>query len=457
MNVSRRQFLATSAAALAAPALAAAQTRRPNIIFILADDLGYGDLGCYGQQVIHTPRIDQMAGEGLRFTDAYAGSTVCAPSRCCLMTGLHTGHAWIRGNARLPLREEDHTVAELLKEAGYSTGLVGKWGLGNENTTGVPNKQGFDYFFGYLDQGHAHNYYPEFLWKNEEKFPLDGNVEEAPQVSSQRTQYTHDLFTQEALSFIERQEKDQPFFLYLAYTIPHANNERGGAKGNGMEVPDYGEYAERDWAEPEKGRAAMISRLDRDVGRLLDLLKEQGLDEDTLVFFSSDNGPHKEGGADSEFFDSNGPLRGIKRDLYEGGIRVPLIARWPRRSAAGLSDHVCAFWDFFPTFAAVAGAPLEMKGLDGISILPTLLGEPRSQAQHPYLYWEFYEGAFKQAARWQQWKAVRIKGAATELYDLRQDLAEAHNLAGDHADIVARLEGFMSEAHVESVNWPVPA
>ncbi|MBI2431920.1 MAG: arylsulfatase, partial [Candidatus Hydrogenedentes bacterium] len=375
----RRAFLHASAAGAAWAATAGAipaespRPKGPNIIFILADDLGYGDLGCYGQKVIETPRIDRMAAEGLRFTQCYAGSTVCAPSRCCLMTGLHSGHAWIRGNARLPLRPEDVTVAEVMKEAGYATGLIGKWGLGNEQTTGTPNKQGFDEFFGYLDQKHAHNYYPEYLWRNEEKVRLEGNIEEKPEVSSERVQYTPDLFTEEALSFVTR-HREHPFFLYLAYTIPHANNERGGAKGDGMETPSYAPYEDKDWPTPQKGHAAMVTRLDRDVGRVLDKVAELGLDNDTLIFFSSDNGPHQEGGGDPEFFDSSGPLRGLKRDLYEGGIRVPMIARWPGKVPAGTtSDLVLAFWDFLPTAAQIASV-VPPEGLDGHTVVPELVG-----------------------------------------------------------------------------------
>ncbi|MBI3117893.1 MAG: arylsulfatase [Candidatus Hydrogenedentes bacterium] len=425
----------------------------PNIIFILADDLGYGDLGCYGQKVIQTPRIDRMAAEGLRFTQCYAGSTVCAPSRCCLMTGLHSGHAWIRGNARLPLRPEDVTVAEVMKEAGYTTGLIGKWGLGNEETTGTPNKQGFDEFFGYLDQKHAHNYYPEYLWRNEEKVRLEGNIEEKPEVSSERVQYTPDLFTEEALSFVTR-HREHPFFLYLAYTIPHANNERGGAKGDGMETPSYAPYEDKDWPTPQKGHAAMVTRLDRDVGRVLDKVAELGLDNDTLIFFSSDNGPHQEGGGDPEFFDSSGPLRGLKRDLYEGGIRVPMIARWPGKVPAGTtSDLVLAFWDFLPTAAQIASV-VPPEGLDGHTVVPELVGRHDAQPEHDYLYWEFYERGFSQAARQGNWKAVRPKaGEPTELYDLSADLGEAKNVAGDHPDIATRLESLFQQAHVPSPHW----
>ncbi|MCX8037887.1 MAG: arylsulfatase [Candidatus Sumerlaeia bacterium] len=415
--------------------------RKPNIIFILADDLGYGDVGCYGQKVILTPNIDQLAAEGIRFTDAYAGSTVCAPSRCALLTGLHTGHCFVRGNDRIPLRPEDITVAEVLKKAGYTTAVVGKWGLGEPDTTGIPNRKGFDYWFGYLNQGHAHNYYPDYLWRNEEKVPLDGKT------------YSHDLFTREALDFVRR-TAGKPFFLYLAYTTPHANNELGRDTGNGMEVPDYGPYANKDWPAPEKGRAAMITRMDTDIGKLMALLKELGIDNDTIVFFTSDNGPHREGGSNPEFFNSSGPLRGIKRDLYDGGIRVPMIVRWPGRVPAGrVSDHVWAFWDFLPTAAQIAGVESPV-GLDGISMLPAILGKPQKSAE--YLYWEFHEGGFKQAVRMGNWKGVRLDPSLpVELYDVKKDIAEKNNVAAQHPDVVKKIEDILKTAHVDSKEFPV--
>jgi arylsulfatase A-like enzyme len=430
---------------------------RPNVIFILADDLGYGDLGCYGQEIIQTPNLDRMATEGMIFTNHYAGSTVCAPSRCCLMTGLHTGHAFIRGNDRIPLRPEDLTVAELMKQAGYATGIVGKWGLGEPDTTGVPNRKGFDYWFGYLNQQHAHNYYPDYLWRNEEKVPLANQVEPvgaAGGVATKRVQYSHDLFASEALAFLDRNRK-QPFFLYLAFTIPHANNE---SKPDGMEIPSYGPYASRDWSNPQKGHAAMITRMDRDIGRLFDRLKALGLDEKTLVLFSSDNGPHKEGGANPAFFGSSGGLRGIKRDLYEGGIRVPLIARWPGRITAGSgSDHVCAFWDFLPTCCELAGVPTPEE-TDGLSFLPTLLGQPQRQRQHPYLYWEFHEQGKKQAVRMGHWKGVRLNVAKDpagpiELYHLAEDPGEQENVASRNPEAVARIATIMASARTPSQRW----
>ncbi|HKD35926.1 MAG TPA: arylsulfatase, partial [Pirellulales bacterium] len=416
----------------------AAKPERPNIIFILSDDLGYGEVGCYGQKLIQTPRIDQMAAEGIRFTSCYAGSTVCAPSRCSLMTGLHTGHSRIRGNGNVPLEPDDITVAKLLHSAGYATGLIGKWGLGEQGSTGVPNRQGFDSFFGYLNQVHAHNYYPDFLWRNKEKFPLRNVVEKG--VATKRVDYTPDLFAAEALKFIE-QHKSEPFFLYLAFTVPHANNEAKAAGKLGMEVPSDKPYSDRDWPQVEKNKAAMITRMDGDVGRLLDKLKSLSLDDRTIVFFSSDNGPHHEGGVDPKFFHAGGPLRGTKRDLYEGGIRIPMIARWPGHIAAGqTSDFAWAFWDFLPTAAELVGAKAPV-GIDGISVAPLLLattGNPPDVHPHEYLYWEFHEGGFSQAVRLGHWKAVRPKqGRPLELYDLSTDVGETTNVASAHPDIAA--------------------
>ncbi len=427
--LSRRRFLASLASA---PAVARSQPpRKPNIIFILADDLGYGDLGCYGQKEIATPQIDRLAAEGTRFTQVYAGSTVCAPSRCALMTGLHTGHARIRGNDRVPLEPSDTTVAKVLKSASYRTAIFGKWGLGNANSPGVPNLQGFDEWFGYLDQQHAHLYYPDTLWDNQEQVVLGKNL-------GLRRDYSHDLFTERALRFLDR-NRSNPFFLYLAYTIPHANNELGRDTGNGMEVPSDAPYSGRPWPQQEKNFAAMISRMDADIGKLMLRLNSLGIENDTLVLFSSDNGPHREGGHNPDFFHSSGHLRGIKRDLYEGGIRVPMIARWPGRVPAGrTSDQVWAFWDFLPTAAEIAGARAP-DGIDGISMLPALEGRPPQP--HHYLYWEFHERGFSQAVRMGDWKGVRsAPGAPLELYDLRADLAEKNNIAPAHPDVVARIE-----------------
>ena len=424
-----------------------------NVIMILADDLGYGDLGCYGQRQVRTPHLDRMAAEGLHFTQCYAGSTVCAPSRCVLMTGRHTGHCTVRGNALVPLRPEDRTVAEVLKSAGYTTALVGKWGLGEPGSTGIPNRKGFDYFFGYLNQVHAHNYYPDYLWRNQEKVPLEGNVVKGG-VASKRAQYSPDLFTREALAFVER-NRQRPFFLYLAYILPHANNERGRVEGNGMEVPSDAPYSDRPWPQVEKNHAAMITRLDEYVGRLLKRLKELGLDENTIIFFSSDNGPHKEGGADPKFFHSSGPLRGYKRDLYEGGIRVPMIVRWPGHVKAGqVSDLVCGFQDFLPTAAELAGATAPAH-LDGLSLVPTLLGKG-GQKRHEFLYWEFHERGFKQAVRMGDWKAVRLRpDGPLDLYDLKTDIGETRNVAAEHPDVGAKITAYLKTARTESAAFPI--
>jgi arylsulfatase A-like enzyme len=466
--IKRREFLKTMGAAVGAAALPAyglgkpakvKSGRKPNIIYILADDLGYGDLGCYGQKQIKTPRLDKMAAEGMKFTRHYSGSTVCAPSRCSLMTGLHTGHCFIRGNGKISLRNEDVTVAELLKDQGYTTALIGKWGCGQEGSDGIPRKQGYDYFFGYLDQHHAHNYYPTFLVRNEERVPLKNVVPGEGQYgqgkASKKVEYSHDLVATEALDFVKR-SKDEPFFLYLALTIPHANNE---AKDVGMEVPSLGIYEKKDWPGQQRQMAAMVSRMDGDVGKLLDMLKELGIDDNTIVFFTSDNGPHREGGNDPDFFDSNGPLRGTKRDLYDGGIRVPLIARWPGKIEAGSqSEHVSAFWDFLPTAVELAGAK-SPKGIDGISMVPELTG--KKQKKHEYLYWEFNEKGGKQGVILRgRWKGIRQNlvedlNGPIELYDLNNDIGEETNVADKHPDIVAEIAKIMKSGRTKSEVFPL--
>jgi arylsulfatase A-like enzyme len=446
-----RWYIALAAAAAMLGAVSIAAADRPNILFILVDDLGYGDPGCYGQVKILTPSIDRIASEGMRFTQAYAGSTVCAPSRCSLMTGLHTGHATVRGNKRpeLGLRADEPDVPTLLKGAGYSTVLLGKWGLGGPGTGSVPNLRGFDQFFGYLDQLHAHNYYPGHLWENQDEFFMTSNW------FFQRKEYAPDLFTRRALEFL-RHPPGTPFFMYLCYTIPHADNELGRLTGNGMEVPDNHPYSDREWPDVEKNFAAMVTRMDSDIGRILDLLSEAGLDRSTVVFFTSDNGPHKEGGHDPDFFDSNGRLRGIKRDLYEGGIRVPFIVRWPGRVAAGtVSDQVVAFWDFLPTAGDLAGAGIP-AGRDGRSIVPTLLGG-RQEVPAP-LYWEFHESGFSQAVRTGDWKGVRLDvGRNIELYDLRTDPGEQNDIAVKHPDVVKNIARLMDAEHTDSAAFPVKA
>jgi arylsulfatase A-like enzyme len=438
-------FLPGQAAPQQLESLRPKQRGGPNIIFILADDLGYGDLGCYGQKRISTPHIDRLAAEGMRFTQCYAGSTVCAPSRCCLLTGLHTGHARIRGNARVPLEPADVTVAEILKQGGYRTAAIGKWGLGNEGTSGIPNEHGFDEWFGYLDQTHAHNYYPQFLWRNKRQWDVRGNA------NGQKGDYSHDWFTRTSTNFIRINQK-YPFFLYLAYTIPHANNE---LKDKGMEVPNDAPYSKEDWPQQEKNKAAMISRLDADVGKILAKLKQLKLDQDTIVFFSSDNGPHQEGGVNPNFFSSAGPLRGIKRALYEGGIRVPMIVRWPGRVKAGsTNDQVWAFWDFLPTAAELTGAKAP-RDIDGISMVPALLGAKQTN-QHDFLYWEFHERGFQQAVRMGDWKAVKLAAdKPLELYNLKTDLGEKENVADQRTDLTAKIEKYLKTARTESKDWPI--
>ncbi len=444
-----------SALGAGVPADSPTNSANPNIVFILADDLGYGDVGCYGQQRIKTPNLDRLAAEGLRFTSCYAGSTVCAPSRCALMTGLHMGHARIRGNGTVPLEPQDVTIAKLLKQAGYVTSIIGKWGLGEAETTGIPNDQGFDEWFGYLNQQHAHNYYPDFLWRNRQQTPIEGNVVKNG-VASERAQYSPDLMTHEALDFLERHRAER-FFLYLPFTSPHANNEAGN---KGMEVPSDEPYSDEPWPQPQRNHAAMITRLDRDIGRILDRLSELKLADTTIVFFSSDNGPHKEGGADPKFFQSSGPLRGLKRDLYEGGIRVPMIVRWPGPVAAGTTtDLACAFWDVLPTLAELAGVATPTT-LDGISLVPTLIGPAaagREQPRHDFLYWEFHERGFKQAVRAGDWKAIRFGIAGpVELYNLADDPAETKDLAHEKPDVVKRLTQQMDSARRDSADWPLP-
>ena len=466
-------FLLVALGALLDNASVAAETSRPpNIILIMADNLGYGDLGSYGQKRIQTPNLDRMAAEGLRFTQFYSGAVICAPARCTVMTGLHTGHCRIRGNHGdsdiQALKPEDVTVAEVLKRRGYATAVVGKWGLGDEGNAGVPNLQGFDYFFGYLNQVHAHNYYPDFLWRNQQRVKL-ANVVKHPEkpawyaelggAATKRVDYAPDLFTAEALSFIERQAMDQPFFLYLPYNYPHPNCESWPLlKQHGAEVPDYGPYAGKDWPDIQKGHAAMITRMDRDAGRILDQLKRRELEKNTLLMFTSDNGPHTGDRLDPEFNDSNGPLRGVLRDVYEGGIRVPMIACWPSRIApGGVTDHISSLVDVLATCADAAA--VEAPAGDGISFLPTLLGRHTQQKRHQHLYWEFYERGSAQAVRMGDWKAVRkpmITGQI-ELYDLKHDPAETNDMAESRPDIVARIDAIMKREHQPSPLWRSPA
>jgi arylsulfatase A len=433
----------------------------PNIIYILADDLGYGDLGCYGQERIKTPNIDRLAEEGMRFTNHYAGSTVSAPSRCSLMTGRHTGKARIRGNKDVPLLPGDTTVAEILKKSGYITALFGKWGLGEFGTTGHPNDKGFSEFAGYLNQIRAHNAYTDWIWKNKDTLWLDNKVEIIPEgyakgigsVAIEKNTHTQDIFTGEALKFIE-ENKDTSFFLYLSYTLPHANDEAWYWDAIGMEVPNMMGYdTVSDWNEAQQAFAASISYLDNDIGKIISKLKQLGIEKNTLVIFTSDNGPHKEGGNDPAVSKSAGPLKGIKRDLYEGGIRVPMIAYWPGKIAGRkTSDHVSAFWDFLPTVCDIL--QVDYPGnINGISFLPELLG--KKQKSHNYLYWEFHEQDGKQAVRLGKWKAVRLNmdtnpDAPVELYNLSLDTGEEKNLAQEHPEIIKKMEQIMKKEHIYS-------
>jgi arylsulfatase A-like enzyme len=438
---------------------------RPNLIFIMADDLGYGDLGCYGQQVITTPHIDRMAAEGLRFTHFYAGATVCAPSRSVLMTGLHHGHTRVRGNAgqinpaAQALKEGDVTVADVLKSEGYRTALIGKWGLGNvgEAESGLPRKHGFDEFYGYLSQHHAHNHFPDYLWRNETREPIDNVVtyvgEDGAGYATEARHFADDLFADEALKFVSN-NRERSFFLYWSMVTPHANNERSRVLSDGAHVPDYGPYADKDWPNQDKGQAAMISRLDAHVGRMLDHLKQLGIAENTLVIFTSDNGPHNESKHDLKRFNPSGPFSGTKRSLTDGGIRVPFIAWWPGKVNAGKSDHVGYFADWLPTAAELSGGNAPANR-DGISFVPTLLGSGNQKA-HEFLYWEFHEGGFKQAALYQgRWKGIRSgsEDAPLILYDQQTDVAEKNNVASQHPEIAEAISNYLKSARSPLPDW----
>jgi arylsulfatase A-like enzyme len=470
----RRSVLCLLSCLLVLPAsnAAAQPAARPNIILIVADDLGYGELGSYGQTIIQTPHLDRLAAQGIRFTQFYAGSTVCAPSRSVLMTGQHVGHTRVRGNAggenyaSQTLAAGDVTVARVLQQAGYATALIGKWGLGETGSEGEPNRHGFDYFYGFVNQAHAHNHYPDFLWRNREKIALANVVTPVGTTpgagyATRRVQYAGDLFFDEARAFIQR-SKARPFFLELALTVPHANNERARALGDGQEVPDYGPYASKPWADPIKGQAAMITRMDGRIGELLGQLKQLGLDARTLVIFTSDNGPHKEGGGafDPEFFNANGPFNGIKRSLTDGGIRVPFIARWPGKINAGrTSAHVGYFGDMMATLCELAGATTPPAALDSLSLVPTLVGRG-TQAAHEYLYWEFYEGSFSQAVLLEgRWKGIRLKSptAPIQLFDLTTDTGETADLAAQQPDLMRRMAAIMRDAHIDNEFWKWPA
>lgn len=437
----------------------AQEKQTPNVVFILADDMGIGDLGCYGQQKIKTPHIDAMAANGLLFQNHYSGSTVSAPSRCCLMTGKHTGHAYVRGNKRtkselgyfdLHLPESETTVAELFKQKGYATMCVGKWGLGGPKTSGSPIRKGFDYFFGYLSQSDAHRYYPEYLYENEEKVMLNGKV------------YSHFMIMEKGLDFI-RKNQDKPFFAYFAITPPHAD----------LDYPDLSEYensfdeipyenlhfkngkGNKPQAKPRAAYAAMVTEVDKNVGQILDLLKKTGKLENTIVIFASDNGVHNVGGHDPSFFNSNASFRGIKRDLYEGGVHVPFVVSWPAViKEARTTEHISAFWDFTPTVCDLLQIPVPLK-IDGISYLPVLENKENKQCKHDYLYYEFYEQGGKQSIYKEGWKLVRLNmnnpaKTVDELYYLPDDRSERENLLYRFPEKAGELKQLMSEAHTES-------
>lgn len=425
----------------------AALKERPNIIFIMADDLGYGDLGCYGQKLIQTPHIDQLAAQGMRFTQAYAGGSVCTASRAVLLTGLHNGHTPARDNIpHYPtyLQADDVTIAEVLKQSGYRCGGVGKWSLGDAGTVGRATNQGFDMWFGYLNQDHAHYYFTEYLDDNESRLELKGNQES-------RQQYSHDLLTDRALKFI-RTSAAEPFFLYAAYTLPHFSAK--DEDPHGLSVPSTAPYSDRDWDAKSKKYAAMVHRLDRDVGRIMRLVDELQLREQTLIIFTSDNGGHK---GVPKRFQTNGPLRGYKRDLTEGGIRVPMIARWTGVIPADtVNDEVIAFQDMLPTFAELAGAPIPEK-LDGISLVQTLEGKPLP-VKHNFLYWDYghCRARYDQAVRWKNWKGIRHSQQATiAVYDLNQDPGETTDVAKAHPEVVQRIAKIMQTAAVPSERYPI--
>ncbi|PPK85749.1 arylsulfatase A-like enzyme [Neolewinella xylanilytica] len=443
----------------------------PNIIYILADDLGYGDLSCYGQTLFDTPNIDRLAANGLRFTQHYSGSTVCAPSRSALMTGLHTGHTFIRGNKEVhpegqwPLPDRIRVLPEMLRDQGYRTGAFGKWGLGYPGSEGDPVRQGFDTFYGYNCQRLAHHYYPYYLWDNQERDSLPANAGTA------KGSYAPTLIQDRTLAFIE-ENRDRPFFLYYAQVIPHAElaapdslvtrfAEQFGPEKAWQGTDSGSDYRRGSYESAERPHAtfaAMITLLDQHVGEIQKKLEELGLTENTLIIFTSDNGPHTEGGADPDFFDSNGPLRGYKRDLYEGGIRVPMIAAMPGTVPVGETDHVSAFWDVLPTLADLSGARVP-EGLDGISFLPTLGGGAREQQRHEYLYWEFHERGGRQAIRQGDWKGVRYNAKTQpntplELYDLAGDPGETQNVAAQHPEVVLRLDSLLKASRYDSEVFP---
>ena len=419
----------------------------------MADDLGYGDLGCYGQQKILTPNIDQLATEGMRFTQAYAGSSVCAPSRCSLLTGFHNGHNRVRDNIPhgIFLQPDDFTLAELLKQAGYRTAGIGKYSLGNPGSWGIPIYQGFEYYYGHLNQDQAHFYYPDYLWENDKIDLLTGNR------AGEKGEFTQDLFTEKALSFIENNHQN-PFFLYLPYTTPHYSDYPTDTPDI-FPVPSDEPYSGKDWPQVARNYAAMITRMDKDIGEIMDLIRALGIEENTLIIFTSDNGPWQGIPTPIEFFDSNGPLRGGKREMYEGGVRVPFIAKWKQTiPAASTSDHTIAFWDLMPTLAELIGYPSHFD-TDGISFLPVLKGNPDAAKEHDYLYWDYghVRETFMQGVRFDNFKGIafhRDGETVFELYNLENDPGEESNIAGQHPGLVSRIQELMLEAYEFDENYP---
>ncbi|TKD63474.1 arylsulfatase [Flavobacterium sp. ASW18X] len=440
--------------------------KRPNIIYILADDLGYGDLSILGQKKFETPNIDKLAQDGMLFTQHYSGSTVCAPSRSALMTGLHTGHTFVRGNKEIrpegqyPLDSSVVTVAELLKSAGYVTGAFGKWGLGYPGSEGDPNRQGFDMFYGYNCQRMGHNYYPYHLWENQTKVAITANQ------GKKEGAYAPDVIHQKAVEFLER-NKDTTFFMYYPSIIPHAEllvPDSLLQKFQGKYLPEKEYVGLDDGPQYRKGPygsqkeshaafAAMVYLLDKQVGEIRKKVEDLGIADNTLIIFTSDNGPHQEGGADPDYFNSNGEFKGYKRDLYEGGIRVPMIAYWPNSiKANSISNHISAFWDFLPTVGEIAEVAIPEK-IDGISFLPELL--VKEQRKHDFLYWEFHERGGKQAVRMGDWKGIRLNmannpDAPINLYDLRTDPSEENNIADENPEMVTQMEQIMKDERTTS-------
>jgi arylsulfatase A-like enzyme len=442
------------------------KSQQPNIIFILADDLGYADIGCYGQQKTETPNIDQLAKEGMRFTQFYSGSTVCAPARTTLMTGMYTGHTPIRGNktfepeGQTPLAENVQTIANILQKKGYHTGAFGKWSLGFITTSGDPQKKGFDEFYGYNCQSLAHDYYPDHLWHNHDRIEFPGNL-------TANAVYSADTIHAEAMHFIQQQDNSKPFFLYLPYTLPHGDvilphdtvYNYYIKKFNETPLPDTGKRSKLSFEPyPHAAFAAMVSRLDKYVGEIVKMIDQKGLAQNTLIIFCSDNGPHKENGGDLEFFQNHGIYRGIKRDLYEGGIRVPFIAYWKGRIMPLVTDQWLALWDMYPTFQELAGLK-PTKKIDGISILPTLL-HGKMQSMHQSLYWEFHENNGRQALRWKQWKLIKLNvniaaDTKVELYNLDNDPSEKNNVADQNPVIIKKMEKMIKSAHSSNSDWPL--